>query len=217
VTAILVAALLSAASACPAYPAQQGHVRSSFVGDVDGDGARDRVFVRVDDWAPARCMLHLVVRRRHGRPLVARLRPPMVSAEANRQLTWPTVAGLAEIDKQRGAEIVATVDAGASTFFLGVFTVRRNRLIRMRIPGYAQTFSSLGSLGYYSGVDCVGDLVVATDVDRTVRPVTVQRRFFRVVGTRFVLVKRRAYSFEWNVPLPRFPGLSDDGPFVSCR
>jgi hypothetical protein len=48
--AILLAALAAAAAPCPAHPATQGQVRSSFVGDVDGDGTPDRSSSR---WTPA--------------------------------------------------------------------------------------------------------------------------------------------------------------------
>jgi hypothetical protein len=218
--AILLAVLAAAASPCPVHPATQGHVRSSFVGDVDGDGARDRVFVSVDSSARPRCALHLVVRLRRGRALTARLDPPVLEPGVIRQLPWPRVAALAEIDRRRGAEIVVTVDEGASTVFLAVFTVRRRRLIRMRLPGLEQAFPALGSVMHFSGVDCVGErrsgVVVSTLAERGLKRLLVERRFFRAVGTRFRLIRRRTYVFGPNATL-RFPELSDRGPFARCR
>ena len=82
--AILIAAMLAAAPACPAHPASQGAVRSSLVGDVDGDGAADRILVRVVYSAAPRCALHLVVIPSRGRPLVAPLRPPALDRMAVR-------------------------------------------------------------------------------------------------------------------------------------
>jgi hypothetical protein len=216
---ILLAVLAVVASPCPPHPAEQGQVRSSFVGDVDGDGASDRVFVRLDGEAAPRCALHLVVRLRHGPALTARLAPPFLDIGAIRQSPSPAVAGLAEIERRRGAEIVVTVDEGASTVFLAVFMVRRHRLIRMRLPGFEQTFPALGSVTHFAGVDCVGGrrsgVVVSTQTGRSLKRLFVERRFFRAVGTRFQLIRRRTYSLGPNVS-PPFPELSH-GPFARCR
>jgi hypothetical protein len=217
--AILFAVLAAVAPPCPARPAEQGQVRSSFVGDVDGDGAPDRAFVRVDAHAAPRCALHLVVRLRRGPALVARLAPPFLDAEAIRQHPWPRVAGLAEIDSRPGAEIVATVDEGASTVFLAVFTVQRHRLRRMRLPTLEQAFPALGSVMNFAGVDCVGSrrsgVVVSTLAGRNLKRLSVERRFFRAVGTHFSLIRRKTYSFGANAT-PRFPELSGRGPFARC-
>lgn len=216
--AILLAAVV-AASPCPAHPAQQGQVRSSFVGDVDGDRAPDRVFVRVDGTAAPRCALHLVVRLRHGPALTAPLAPPVLETGVVRQLPWPRVAALAEVDRHPGAEIVVTVDEGASTVFLAVFIVRSHRLIRMRLPGSEQTFPALGSVMNFAGVDCVGGrrsgVVVSTLGARSLKRVSVERRFFRAVGTHFRLIGRRTYAFRPNAPL-RLPELAGGGPFARC-
>ena len=217
--AILLAVLAAAASPCPVHPAEQGQMRSSFVGDVDGDRALDRVFVRVDGRAAPRCALHLVARLRQGPVLTARLAPPVLETGVIRQLPWPRVAALAEVDRRPGAEIVVTVDEGASTVFLGVFTVRRHRLVRMRLPGLEQAFPALGSVMHFAGVDCLGrrrsGVVGSTLAERGLRRLSVERRFFRAVGARFRLIRRRTYVFGPNAAL-RFPELSGRGPFARC-
>jgi hypothetical protein len=114
---------------------------------------------------------------------------------------------------------VATVDEGASTVFLGVFTVRRHRLIRMRLPGLEQAFPALGSVMHFAGVDCVrrrrSGVVVSTLAERGLERLSVERRFFRAVGTRFRLLGRRTYSFGPNAS-PRFAELAGRGPFARC-
>jgi hypothetical protein len=164
--AIVIAAVLSVVPACPT----DGQVRPSFVGDVDGDGRPDRVFVRA---APARCAFHLVVVRRHGRALVAPLR-------------WPVVVALAPIDRRPGAEIVFTDHVGASMAFLGVYTVRRHVLVRMRGVVFPVSPGP-----YFGSVDCAGRLVVSTTAELRNMRLHVERRFYRVVGDEFRLVRTR--------------------------
>ena len=164
--AIVIAAVLAAVPACPTH----GPVRSSFVGDVDGDGRPDRVFVRT---APPGCGFHLVVVRRRGRALVAPLR-------------WPVVVALAPIDGRPGAEIVFTDHAGASMAFLGVCTVRRQALLRMRGAVFPVSPGP-----YFGSVDCAGRLVVSTTAELRDMRLHVERRFYRVVGEKFRLVRTR--------------------------
>lgn len=220
ILAALAAAAPPHAPACPADPARQGHVRSLFLGDVDGDGAADRVFVRVAYRAPPRCALHLVVRRGRGRALVAGLSPPVLTRAGIRELRFPRVVSLASIDRRPGAEIVFTDDAGASTAFLGVFTVRRHELTRMRLPaGFRDVFPFSGGT-YFGGADCVGGrrsgLVVSTTGEVGLRRISVERRFLRVTGTRFRVVETRRYSLRPG-GVGRFPELAfGRAAFASC-
>jgi hypothetical protein len=208
--AILLAVLAAAASPCPAHPATQGHVRSSFVGDVDGDGAPDRVFVSVVAGARPRCALHLVVVPRRGRPLFARLRPPALDRYAVRTSGWPRVVELVDIEERPGAEIVFTDHAGASTAFLGVFTVRRGRLVRMRLPPGSGNVFAVSPGPYFGSVDCIGGLVVATAAELRGAWVLVDRRFFRVVGREFRLVRTQRFRLGSTTP-------ASIRPFHLCR
>jgi hypothetical protein len=202
--AILLAALAAAASPCPAHPATQGHVRSSFVGDVDSDGAPDRVFVRIAS-APLHCAIHLVVVPRRGRPLLARLRPPASSRYAVRTSGWPRVVALARIDGRPGAEIVFTDHAGASMAFLGVYTVRRHALMRMRGVVFPVSPGP-----YFGSVDCAGTLVVSTTAELHGMRLLVDRRFFRVVGREFRLVRTQRFRLGSTTP-------ASSRPFRLCR
>jgi hypothetical protein len=213
--AILLAAVAAAASPCPAHPATQGQVRSSFVGDVDGDGAPDRVFVSVDADARPRCALHLVVVPRSGRPLLARLRPPALDRYSLRTSGWPRVVELVDIDERPGAEIVFTDHAGASTAFLGVFTVRRGRLVGMRLPPGSGNVFAVSPGPYFGSVDCIGGLVVSTTAELRGAWVLVDRRFYRVTGDAFRLVQARRFRLRPGQDLPTTP--ASIRPFHLCR
>jgi hypothetical protein len=73
--------------------------------------------------------------------------------------------------------------------FLGVYTVRRHALIRMR--GAVFPVSPGPSFG---SVDCAGELVVSTTAELRGTRLWVERRFYRVVRDGFRLVRTRVGS-----------------------
>lgn len=151
-------------------------------GDVDGDGGKERVTLRVDGDRPPRCR-HLLVAG--------------TTSAVVRPLPWPgtdpKLLLLAEIDGRAGLEPVVSLSPAAVYRPGAVFTVRRARLVRMqpRLLPLADEFPS--------GVDCTGEpgtIVVTTsqpadpdshwEVTRTTRR-AAGRRFRRVDRERFLV------------------------------
>lgn len=166
------------------------------------------------------CRFFLVVRRARGRPLVARLADPLVDASAAevRDLLYPRLSALAAIDRAPGLELLVTIDQSASGGGVGVFTVRKGRIVRLRVSGApARTlFWILGHNYYARATDCVGRLVVSTSAERAAPAWTwsVRRTFLRVDGTSFRRVRATVVRTR---SLDRFPEFRPDALwFRSC-
>jgi hypothetical protein len=171
-------------------------------GDVDGDGRRDRVTIR-----GRRCTT-LVVQARRGTYSIR------LGREYSNNAYPPTISALAPLDRHRGREIVAAVDYGACSQWLHVFTLRRGRLVQMRIPGDGYFYTWACGSGFGS-LDCFGPGVLFAwggSPRRRERTVTVQvyrarGNAFRAVGRRVVRIRYRADGRSV------FPG----GLFEHCR
>ena len=135
----------------------------ALVGDVNADGAGDRVMLRLDAKRPARCR-HLVVVQLEGGRTVAATVPPLGWPGGNPQLLL-----LAEIDGRPGLEPVITLSP-ANVYRPGmVFTLSRGELLRMRLeqataPEHFPLYDE-----FPAGVDCAGrpgTIVVTRSADR---------------------------------------------------
>lgn len=178
-------------------------------GDVDADGAPDRVAI-----APAvgECPPVLVVvsaRRALSIPIEEEVSGPGL----------PRLMGLVEVGDGAGAEVVVALAAGASTEFFGAFTVVDNELDRLRIRGrsrFGDLFPSGGSVGHMDASDCAGDgRVVISSAEPKGDRYLVERRFYEVDGG----VLRRAGRGDRLVDLDDLGSLPEFGstPFGSCR
>jgi hypothetical protein len=191
----------AAAEAAPATNALRG--------DVDGDGAIDRVsLVRLRP--EARCGAVLLLRTGHrtlARPIATHAAPPV-----------PRLNGLAALGSGRKLYIVVTTDEGASTAFAQVFSARSGRLIELAIRGPdAGGFAYLGSVTHYGGVDCVRGRPGLVE-ERTYSTLAssrpwLYRTFYGLRGDRFQLVRKQVIK---NIPdrFSRSSGGAD--PFPSC-
>jgi len=192
------------------------------LGDVTGDARRDRVSL-VGHWQERYgCRYSLVVDSRRGR-FSLRLREglleaPRVSPEAR----IADLRGLARIDRRPGAEILVTLDRGASSSGVGVYTVRSGRLQSMRIPGrYTEgLFWEAQGLLYGGVADCwrgpANGLVISSYRELSGRRLwDVDRTLFRVGGVRFHLLWHRRY-FRTRKGFPEFK-WAGTGLFASCR
>lgn len=223
--AVLLSATLPMANAtvrsgCPAAPARVAAKGAALRGDLDGNGQADTVVVTASYSSPPRCVFHLVARFENGRVATASLPPSCLDVQCMREVHWPAVEALAAIDRRPGAEIAVTTNAGASTLFLGIYTVRKHKLLRMRIPhSFQNTFPEFGSATNYYGVDCIGGrgsgrVVASTASVVSASRVRITRRFLRVVGKSFPLYRTVNHAFGSHVP--HFPEFSGRGPFAHC-
>jgi hypothetical protein len=188
----------------------------ALVGDVDADGAGDRVTLRADGNRPARCRHLLVAQIGGGRTSVAPVAP----------LPWPgtdpKLLLLAEIDGRPGLEPVVTLSPVAVYRPGAVFTLSRGTLLRMRLDRVRVPELFPLSDEFPSGVDCAGrpGMIVVTDsgfAGGGDGPSHVVRSFYRATGARFDFV--RATRFQLGVGPEagqRWPEIRDD-PFRQCR
>jgi hypothetical protein len=173
-------------------------------GDVDADGRRDRVTVRVDRKRPKACR-HVVVAELGGRAVVAPVKP----------LPWfgtdPRLLLLAEIDGRPGVEAVVSMSPAAVYRPGKMFTIRDGEFARMRLAG-----TDLFPLEdeFPAGSDCAGApgrIVVTTgDVGDPDSHYDVERSVYEARGTRF----ERLSTERFEVAV----GTEERGaPFRTCR
>jgi hypothetical protein len=158
------------AAACPNEDAvaRNDDLRSGgvFSGDVTGDGSEDRVSIRLDPEGASRCAAFLVVDS--GDSVMAE---PIAGVGSEGAFSDPTLNSLAEINREGGLEVVVNEAAGASTQFVGVFTLDGDGLARvMEKGGEAELWTGAsqglfpfgGSVSHIEAVDCAGGGVVVT-------------------------------------------------------
>ena len=191
------------------------------LGDVTGDARGDMVSL-VGRWQERHgCRYYLVVNSRERRfSLQLReglLEAPRVSPEAR----VAALNGLARIDRRPGAEILVTLDRGASSSGVAVYTFRSGRLWNVRIPGrYGEALFWEAQAGRVTGVtDCwrgpASGLVISSEKELSRDRPDVHRRLFRVEGLRFRLVWHRRYFRTWK-EFPEFKSAGA-GLFAACR
>jgi hypothetical protein len=182
---------------------KQGALR----GDVDGDGARDEVFVVVAQRARRGCRA-FVVADTGDRLLAAPIEGDFVSFD----LGLPALKSLAAINLDAGSEIVVDVAAGASEQFASVFTVAEGVLVPVSISGAINRVLVAygGSVGHVAAIDCEseGRIVISSAVPSGDR-YRVMRRFASARGRVW-----RADPDATERALVSFRGLRDYHEFV---
>jgi hypothetical protein len=202
---------------------ESARTESGLTGDIDGDGDDDEVFVVNDDSAEAGCKSFLVI-------VVADdvYSAPIDPTGSPRTLPVPSLNSLANVGRDPGAEIVVNIETGASTQFVGLFTLTDEGLERMTIDGRGpgpfptgeDLFAFGGSVGHMEAVTCIASNIVivsaAVPSGSTAERYEVERRFFLVEGTTLRLDEG---SIERHtVPgsqIDRFPEF-ERSPFVGC-
>jgi hypothetical protein len=219
----VVAAAVAVASACPPLSAApQLAPRPGGVvlrGDVDGDGLRDVVSIRMAGAARMTCGFFLVVRSRRTR-LAVRVpelyKPPndWSSAEFARTFAEPYLLGLVALDP-KGLGVLVARSHGASTTEATLFVVRAARLVAVRSP-----FEFGGSVGTaVAQVDCLrprARTLVFTWVELS--RWRFRREVDRLEGTRLRRLRSRSFAVpaargprlmtRWHVSGPPFPGCT---------
>ena len=194
------------------------------LGDVDGDGHGDAFAVVHRRLANGKERLFLVVKLRSEtlRSWMGDIGDPAPDG-AN-------VAAIAQIDSKAGAELVVQDWAGASEAGYTLYTLRKERLARIRTPYGYQPIQVGGSGGSGSDVSCPfgpskGVLLVGGSYLWASKPrVDVWRELWRLEGIRFVLMRsfKHTYSRKELGPdafapehIPGFPAL-DGWEFAGC-
>lgn len=193
--------------------------------DVDGDGKDDRVWLSSDLSAPPGCQNFLTVETETTAYWVA-----TDSSEVASSLQTPRLNLVSDIDGEPGAEVIADLEAGASTQFLGIFKLTGTGLERVVVDGkgpgpFAGSGTDLlpygGSVGHLEAVDCSDDgyVVMSAAVpagdgaDRYV----VERRFFTMTTSALVLEKEQTEKRTVSgLKIDDFPEFAAS-PFGSCE
>ena len=181
-------------------------------GDIDGDGSDDTVHLTVDPNGRQGCRAFVVVDTDGGR-LAQEISDPDISFD----LGLPSVESITPVDGRPGDEIVVRILAGASTLFVGLFTVYEDELERVQVAGqpqYGNLFPSGGSVGHLEGSDCSGEGIMISFAVPEGRHYKVTRTFYSLSATEaepthteVALVRPRN--------LNRYPELGAP-PFSNC-
>lgn len=200
--------------------------RRALVADIDGDGGDDSVTVVEHQAGRPGCRFFLVVE--DGDVYAT----PIDPSGDPRSLQVPTLNSLAELDGDPGSEIIVNIEMGASTQFVGAFTMATGGLQRMTLRGqgpgpfaaelgHADLFPYGGSVGHLEAVDCIDDRLVvmsaAIPKGSSAEAYEVERRFFRVVGTELLLDKDLTeHETVRGLQVDDFPEFGGS-PFLSCE
>ncbi len=219
-----------AVPACPNHDAvalDEG-LRSGGVltGDVTGDGSDDQVSIRIDPEGEPECESFLVVESGNSVTI-----GPIEGIGEEGGLTDPSLNSLAGIDGVNGLEVVINEAAGASTQFVGVFTIEEDGFERVRIKGGEPElwtgatqglFPFGGSVGHIEAVDCTRAGIVVTSgvpaegrraMERGIYAIT--RHVLEPEGARLEavdFVRSRVPIDELAESFPEF----ETSPFGSC-
>ena len=214
-------------SECPGHSAVVAAADASrgLRGDVDGDGRSVRVVVVTRRPRPLRCRYFLVVlgaRAMYVHTIREGLIPAAMQRRVDGAMAWLTA--LAPIDRRAGAEIVVTLDRGAASSGVGVYTARGRRLVPMRVvrpqPNPRGLFWEWNSGGRVGVVDCVArsrGVVAETSVAHDPpRLSMISRDVYVVRDTTFRLTTTRHAR---RASLPKYPELraAGRGAFATCR
>lgn len=192
-------------------------IGGSLHGDVDGDDRPDEVSIAFDESGELGCQAFLVVEGSGDNAVVA-----IESFDSAYGLPQPRLNTLAEVDLVPGSEMVVDLVAGASTQFVGLFTMTERGVARVEIEGDEFPVDDLfpygGSVGHVEASNCAeeeGTVVISSATPRG-DEYRVTRTFFTFEGStpRIALssTERERVAFE---ELGRFPEY-ESSPFGGC-
>lgn len=184
----------SAPTRCPNqnHAVEQGELLGGKVrGDVDGDGSPDVVYLVSDPEGSFDCRSFLVADTARGR-----IATPTNEQGLEYGLPIPRIHSLADIDGSGGEEILVDLEQGASTQFIGIFTVLDGGLERVRVAensDFGNLFPYGGSVGHLEASNCAGhpdaDVSVAVATANTT-DYTIRTRLYEMKGAILVPLPR---------------------------
>jgi hypothetical protein len=196
-------------------------------GDVSADGTDDDVSLHLDESAPIGCQAFVVVETEAG----VRAAPVWLLG-ADGGLPAPSLSLLVRIGGGSGAEVLVNEASGASTQFVGAFTMTGGSLQRLQLgeatgagppgAGMEGLFAFGGSVGHLEAVDCTSDgIVVSVAVPAEGRSAfargtyEVTRRLFELSDATLVLASRERARLPIDDLNAEFPEFARS-PFLSC-
>ena len=194
-------------------------VSGPMIGDVDGDGAPDHVYLTLDAAAPEGCRAFVFVSG------VAAFAAPIQDWDPAAGLSSPSLNRLVQIDGRPGAEIVVNLAAGASTQFVGAWSGFGGDLQRIVAgdragdpsTGGGSLFAFGGSVGHLEAVDCttVAEVVISSAIPKGAR-YQVDRRFYNPEGASLKLnVAKTEHPIVSAERVNDFPEFGAS-PFGTC-
>lgn len=195
--------------------------RGPMRGDVDGDLSPDDVYVVGLPRDRGPCSYQVVVDMGAGVTATAPLRTARHATQAEDLRFYARPAFLVELDAEPGYEVGVQTSQGAAGAGYQLFTMVAGKLVGLERPGrLGWSFASTGSAGGGTGLGCAGSgRIVEGRYGYAVaaKDHTVERRFYRVVGSTLVLEETRTYDLPYGRETGRFPELRWGGvPFPIC-
>ena len=186
-------------------------------GDVDGDGADDVVYVVRAKSGPPGCQTFLVAETTD-----ATLSTPTEEPGVSYALQAPRVNSLVQVDSEGGLEVLVDLEQGASTQFLGMFTVIDGALEKVRIGGgsaYGDLFPYGGSVGHLEASNCTkekGAEVLIAMATANVTDYTIRTVLYEMQGSTL-----RPLPLNRQPPIATGPDVEaaegfDSSPFGDC-
>jgi hypothetical protein len=195
----------------------RARIGGSLHGDVDGNGSPDEVLLAFDEKAARGCQAFLIVEGPDETLVLA-----IDRFDRAYGLPQPRLNTLAEVDAVPGSEMVVDLVAGASTQFVGLFTMTGGGLARVVVEGDEFPADDLfpygGSVGHLDASNCAEDAgtVVISSATPKGDDYQVTRRFFSFEGSTPRLApsttERERVGLE---DLGRFPEYASS-PFGGC-
>ena len=192
-------------------------VSGPLIADVDGDATPERIYLSMDPKGPPGCQAFVVISADSTRSTA------IADWDPAGALSAPSLNEVVQIDRRPGAEIVINLAAGASTQFVGVYSVFGGSFERLATQdrgdsgAAADLFAFGGSVGHLEAVDCTADgaVVLSSAIPKGAR-YQVDRRFYIANGPSLSLqVARNETEVVAAAGIDRFPEFAAS-PFRSC-
>lgn len=193
-------------------------VGGTVAGDLGGDGSPDdETFLVTDESGGPGCR-HFLVAEVGDERLVA----PTTEEGLQYDLQLPRIHAIVQVDGEGAEEILVDLEQGASTQFIGMFTVAGGGLERVVVQentDFGNLFPYGGSVGHLEASNCTdragADVVVAVAMANTT-DYTVRYRLYDMVGSRLEALPRRQQPPIETVNNPTRLDEFASSPFGEC-